>query len=174
MVRIMFDSVDVTAEVYAVDALSGLPRTGLTHGDIAACYVRSRCAPAVIVPAALSSADAAHAEGGFVEIDASACPGWYRFDVPDAAFGAGARAVTVALSADGVLISPFRVELEARTGDVGVIGAEVHLCKAALVNRRLHTISTGVDEIMDDDGVTTLVTMTPMDGGDDVIEVTPY
>lgn len=38
---------------------------------------------------------------------------------------------------------------------------EVHLVKAALVNNRVHTIDTGVDEIKDDDGTTTLRTLTP-------------
>lgn len=38
---------------------------------------------------------------------------------------------------------------------------EVHLAKAALVNARRHVIETGVDEIKDDDGTTTLRTLTP-------------
>jgi hypothetical protein len=43
---------------------------------------------------------------------------------------------------------------------------EVRLAKAALVNDRRHVVETGVDEILDDDGVTVLRTMTPseMDG----------
>jgi hypothetical protein len=170
MATIMYDSVDVTAEVFAVDALTGQPITGLTYGDIVARFIRSRAASVAIATAPLASPDAAHVDGGFIEIDAAACPGWYRFDVPDAAFSGGARGVTVTLLAAGALISPFRVEIVATAGD---IGAEVHLCKAALVNKRRHTISTGVDRILDDDGVTTLVTMTPTDDGDDVIEVTP-
>lgn len=38
---------------------------------------------------------------------------------------------------------------------------EIHLAKAALVNARTHTIDTGVDQIKDDDGETTLRTLTP-------------
>ena len=38
---------------------------------------------------------------------------------------------------------------------------EVHLTKAALANKRMHTIETGVDVIKDDDGTTTLRTLTP-------------
>ena len=49
---------------------------------------------------------------------------------------------------------------------------EVHLAKAALVNARRHTIETGVDEIKDDDGVTTLRTLTP-DEALGVVIVTP-
>lgn len=39
--------------------------------------------------------------------------------------------------------------------------SELHLCKAALVNRQVQTITTGVVQIMDDDGVTPLRTLTP-------------
>lgn len=42
---------------------------------------------------------------------------------------------------------------------------EVHLAKAALVNARTHAIETGVDAIKDDDGVTTLRTLTPSEAG---------
>ena len=39
------------------------------------------------------------------------------------------------------------------------------LAKAALVNARSHTIDTGVDVIKDDDGTTTLRTLTPSESG---------
>jgi len=38
---------------------------------------------------------------------------------------------------------------------------EIHLAKAALANARRHTIDTGVNEILDDDGATVLRTLTP-------------
>jgi hypothetical protein len=38
---------------------------------------------------------------------------------------------------------------------------EVHLAKAALTNNRTHVIETGVNEIKDDDGLTTIRTLTP-------------
>jgi len=49
---------------------------------------------------------------------------------------------------------------------------DVHLAKAALVNKRTHTIDTGVDVIKDDDGTTTLRTLTPSEASG-VITVTP-
>lgn len=55
----------------------------------------------------------------------------------------------------------------------GSMGAEFHLVKAMLANKRTHTISTGVDQVMDDDGSTVLRTMTPTDDGNDTITVTP-
>ncbi|MEE9293508.1 MAG: hypothetical protein V3W34_00885 [Phycisphaerae bacterium] len=80
----------------------------------------------------------------------------------------GTTAPTAAQVADAVLD-------EALSGHqtAGSMGAEVHLAKAMLANKRVHTISTGVDEVYDDDGLTLLRTMTPTDGGNDKIDVTP-
>jgi hypothetical protein len=49
---------------------------------------------------------------------------------------------------------------------------ELHMVKAALVNKREHTIESGVDVIKDDDGLTTLQTLTP-DENNGVVTVTP-
>lgn len=171
MRQVKQDSADITIEVLAVDAITGQPRTGLVHTDVAIRYVRTRLASVSVAAASLASPSASHADGGFIEIDASGCPGLYRVDLPDAAFANGAAFVATILTAESVLFSPVGVELVGAT--VGDLATEVHLCKAALVNKRVHTVSTGVDEIKDDDGSTTIVTMTPTDGGDDVIEVIP-
>ena len=83
-------------------------------------------------------------------------------------FGAvpGATAPTAGQVADAVLD-------EAMSGHqtAGSLGAELHLSKAMLANKRVHTVSTGVDQVMDDDGFTVLRTMTPTDGGTDTIDV---
>lgn len=157
-------STDVTVEVYARDVATGQPRTGLIAANVSACNVRTRSATQVFPLVALASAHAAHADGGFVEIDATHCPGWYRLDLPDAALAEGAGFATIVLQANGVLFDAVRVQLSK-------IANEVHLCKAALINRRVHTISTGVDEVFDDDGVTRLVRLVPTDGGDDAIVI---
>ncbi|MCP4590806.1 MAG: hypothetical protein GY842_08675 [bacterium] len=57
-------------------------------------------------------------------------------------------------------------------GNAGTFGEEVHTSKAMLANQREHAIATGVDVVKDNDGTTTLRTMTPVDGGDTII-VTP-
>ena len=49
---------------------------------------------------------------------------------------------------------------------------EFHLTKASLVNKREHTIDTGVDVIKDDDGTTTLRTLTPSENNG-VVTVSP-
>lgn len=171
MLQISQDSEDVSVETFAVNELTGLPETGLTFSEATAHYVRNRGAAVGVSLTALASPSAMHGDGGFVEIDAVAAPGWYRLDVPDAAFAGGVSTVTIVAKAGGALFAPVRVQLGGAISST--LSDEVHLCKAALVNRRVHVVSTGVDQIKDDDGVTTLVTMTPEDGGDDMIEVVP-
>ncbi len=80
----------------------------------------------------------------------------------------GASAPTAGQVADAVLD-----EVVSGHQSAGSLGAELHLGKAMLANKRVHTVSTGVDQVMDDDGFTVLRTMTPSDGGSDVIEVNP-
>lgn len=54
----------------------------------------------------------------------------------------------------------------------GQMADEVHLAKAALANARTHVIETGVNTIKDDDGETTLRTLTPAENGG-VVTITP-
>lgn len=165
------DSQDISVDVFAVNELTGLPETGLGFSDVSVDYVRNRTASVSVSLSSLAGPGAVHLDGGFIEIDSVAAPGWYRLDIPDAAFVAGVNSVTVVTKAAGALFTPVRAQIGASA--TSSIASEVHLCKAALVNKRIHTVSTGVDQILDDDGVTTLVTMTPQDGGADTIEVIP-
>jgi len=63
-------------------------------------------------------------------------------------------------------------EFQYGNGEGDMNSDELHLVKAALVNQREHTIDTGVNVIKDDDGVTTLRTLTP-DESDGVVTITP-
>lgn len=173
--QIPADSTSVSVTIFAVDEVTGVPHTGLEAGDLSAYYARTRGAPTQVTVSALSDPDDAHADGGFIEIDAANMKGVYRFDVPDAAFASGADGVTIVLQATGALLRPVDVRLTASSGGglTPELAEELHLCKAALVNRRVHTVSTGVNQIKDDDGTTTLVTLTPTDGGDDTIVIEP-
>lgn len=65
------------------------------------------------------------------------------------------------------------VDVTARLYDVTVPGAtELHLVKAMLANKHLHTVATGVDVVKDDDGSTTLHTYTPSEAAG-VVTLTP-
>ena len=56
--------------------------------------------------------------------------------------------------------------------DLATVADDAHYAKAALVNKRVHTVATGVDVMKDDDGETTLITLTPSEA-DGVVTVTP-
>ncbi len=57
--------------------------------------------------------------------------------------------------------------------DAGRMGlSDLHLAKAALVNKRTHVVETGVDAIHDDDGTTALLTLTPSEANG-VVTINP-
>ncbi len=165
------DSTDATVYLRAVDSISGLPKTGLTYTDVTARYVRTRAAAVTIAPASLAGPDAAHAEGGFVEVDAVYAQGLYRLDVPDAAVAAGADFVAVIVQATHVLFAPIGILLASAISQAAL--DELHLCKAVLANKRVRTLSDGADVVKDDDGETNLVTLTPAFDGVESVTRTP-
>lgn len=50
-------------------------------------------------------------DGGFVEVDATNCPGLYRFDAPDAPFAEGENIVYLQLVFTGAIVEPIEVVL---------------------------------------------------------------
>lgn len=101
------------------------------------------------------------------ETDATDLPGVYHFD-----FNLRATETSYDIRADGGSTAANRYQ-DGEVIGVGSDESELHVAFAMLANERVHTISTGVDVILDNDGVTTLRTMTPTDGGDDTIRVVP-
>lgn len=72
----------------------GEPVTGLLFSDIetggSASYARLQGPRVDLTLITLAAADAAHADGGFILVDDTNMPGFYRCDYPDAAFATGA------------------------------------------------------------------------------------
>lgn len=112
---------DVIRYVYFVDddggTAPGEPTTGLLFSDIetggSASYNRQGAAR-VDVTLITQTVAGAHADGGFVEVDATNMKGLYRFDPPDAAFVTGADLVNfhmVAAAAKNTLMRPLQVLL---------------------------------------------------------------
>jgi len=101
------------------------------------------------------------------ETDAGGLPGVYHFD-----FALGSTLTGYDVRADGTEAAANRYQ-EGEVTAVASDEGELHVAFAMLANKRVHTISTGVDVVMDNDGVTPLRTMTPTDGGEDTIEVEP-
>jgi hypothetical protein len=88
-----------------------VPETGLTIANLAACYVRDGADhSASTALTALATVTTAHTDNYAIEIDATACPGLYRIDYPDAAFAAGVARVQLIVT--GAAIDPAVIEVE--------------------------------------------------------------
>lgn len=94
---------DQTLLVFVQDSSSttGAGLTGVAHSDVTARYVRVEDDNDVVVStitmAALSALTDDHSDGGWFEVDSTNLPGWYRWDIPDGAFAAGATEVGISL-----------------------------------------------------------------------------
>lgn len=102
----------------ASNASPGDPITGLLFSDIetggSASYMRQGAARVDLTLITLASSSAVHADGGFIEVDATNMPGVYRCDYPDAAFVAGVDQVILDLvvaAANDASIAPILVDL---------------------------------------------------------------
>jgi hypothetical protein len=111
-------STSVSLPVYIVQRDDGTnpgrPLTGLVFNtaSLAASYVRPGAARAAIT-LATQTVTGAWSSGGFVEIDATNMPGWYRFDIPDAALASGVPSVGAVLrGAAGMADLPLEIQLQ--------------------------------------------------------------
>jgi hypothetical protein len=93
---------DQSTVIRIVDAADGTPETGVTAATsgLALFYRREGAAAVALTESDLASASAAHADGGLYHLGA----GYYRVDVPDAAWLTGAAGVLVAGSATGMVV----------------------------------------------------------------------
>jgi len=106
-------------------------------------------------------------ENVMIETDGVDLPGVYHFD-----FALRGTLTSYHLRSDGGSASANRFQ----DGEIVAVSsdeAELHTAFAMVANERVHTVSTGVDVILDNDGTTTLRTMTPTDNGNDSIRVVP-
>jgi Carbohydrate esterase, sialic acid-specific acetylesterase/Concanavalin A-like lectin/glucanases superfamily len=99
--QIKAGTADYTLQVFIQDSsdTTGAGLAGLDDTKVDAYYSRvetdNDVVKADIGIADLSAITDAHSEGGFVEIDATNLPGWYRLDLPDAVLAAGAWSAAV-------------------------------------------------------------------------------
>ena len=77
---------DVSIAVSAVDAITGMPKTGLTAANVKASFYVPLLAPIVVDLQVLNAIDSGYKPGGWFEIDSVKAPGEYRFDIPNAVF----------------------------------------------------------------------------------------
>jgi hypothetical protein len=115
-------STDVTIEIFIPDSTSenGGGKTGLTYiaSGINAYYIKTRSTPQEILLVE-QTADGAHTDGGFVEIDSAICPGLYRLDLPDVIFSSGAQSIVLRVDGSTGTI-PFLTRIEIKNLGVDI------------------------------------------------------
>lgn len=109
MRQITRDSVGISAVVRFTDIVTGAPELGVTPGTpgIEMYYTRDRENPVPIALVGLGSPADPWQSGGFFEIG----DGYYRLDVPDAAYVVGKEAVLVHGNADDMVVISERAQL---------------------------------------------------------------
>ncbi|MFQ5622430.1 MAG: hypothetical protein ACE5FS_03440 [Paracoccaceae bacterium] len=128
-------STSVTVNVFIQDSSSttGAGLTGLVFNSasLTAYYARPRAAAAAIT-LATQTVTGAWSSGGFVEIDSTNMPGWYRLDIPDAALATGVDHVAIHLKG-ATNMAPLPLEIQLTDVDLndGVRGGMTALPNAA-------------------------------------------
>lgn len=108
---IKLGSTNQSVVIKIIDSTSGLPEEAVEHNSagIALWYRREGGTKQTITPVALAALDDAHSDGGIEHID----DGYYRLDVPDAAFDSGATGVIIGGTVTGMIILAVYVPLVA-------------------------------------------------------------
>lgn len=141
-------STDRSVTFRAVDA-SGAPVTDLVYDSagIDMWYRREGAAKTSITEASLSALTDSHTDGGILHID----DGYYRLDLPDAAFASGANSVDFGGSATDVVIIGGRVRLIGINLEDAVRGGLTALPNAnAEAAGGLYTRGSGAGQIAQD------------------------
>lgn len=102
-------SVDRSVTIRIIDSTDGTPETGVVFNTsgIDLWYRRQGGAKVSITEATLSALTDVHADGGFLHIG----DGYYRLDLPDAAFATGANHVDIGGTVTGMIVIGGRVRL---------------------------------------------------------------
>lgn len=110
-------SVSINVFVQDSSSTTGAGLTGLVFNtsSLTAYYALPAAAAVSITLATLAAVTSSYSSGGFKEIDATNMPGWYRFDVPNAALASGRF---VSLHFKGATnMAPLPVEIELTATD---------------------------------------------------------
>jgi len=117
---IVADSTGISEALLLRSSVDNSRLTGVAAGSVTATWYRQGdAAPTAITLVALGSANAAWASGGWREISAANMPGWYRIDIPNAAFASGADWVALQISVTGTFgfDIPYRLQSAALIPD---------------------------------------------------------
>ncbi len=113
MRQVTKDSTNISVEVYIIDSTDGTPETGVVFNTsgIDLEYRREGAVAVNITEADLATPllTDAWADGGFLHIG----HGYYRLDVPDAAFATGVKTVSIQGTVTGMIVLPQTIQLVA-------------------------------------------------------------
>ena len=158
MQKIVKDSTDVSLAIRLFDATNGSAKTGLTITDLQTRFIRVEDDNDVTISSwtsltALTALTDAHTDNYGYEIG----EGYYRIDLPDAAFATGAGSVSVLVqdNADNSIMVESR--------EIQFVDTLFENAAKMLVNKAVQTKSTGAVAYYDDDDETVILTHTPTD-----------
>lgn len=109
MRQIYKGATDKSVVIRIIDSTTGLPETAVEHNTagIDLQYRREGALSTAITVVALAALTTAHTDGGIEHIG----NGYYRLDVPDAAFATGADGVLIHGTVTGMVVQGVYVEL---------------------------------------------------------------
>jgi hypothetical protein len=147
-------SVQVAIFVRDSSVTTGAGLTGLVFntGSLTAYYWRPGGTATAITLATLANAQAAWSSGGFVAIDGTNMPGWYRLDIPNAVLASGVDTCYVMLKG-ATNMEPVNIEIQLSSMNVNdaVRGGMTALPNAnAEASGGLFTRGTGAGQINQD------------------------
>ena len=113
------DSVNVSIDIRAMSS-AGEELTGLMATDFTAWYRRDAAKVAISL-SNLAALTTAHTDGGLKEIG----DGWYRLDVPDAAFATGANRAAIGGTVAGGVVLSAPITLDAGVVNISTEGTNI-------------------------------------------------
>jgi len=117
------DDSDVTVYFRLRDDDDGLPKTGLVFDSagVECSYTRAAGLATTIALITLASANSAHADGGFKQVDSTKAPGLYRLDLPDAVCAQGVPFAIASIKFDDVIAESVLIRIESNPSGSGSI-----------------------------------------------------
>lgn len=110
------NSTDRSVVIRILDSTAGTPEEGVTSATagLALWYRRDGGLKVALSPSDLGALNSAHSDGGIIHAD----DGYYRLDIPDAAFVEGAEGVLIGGTATGMVIVGAYLQLTDNLADL--------------------------------------------------------
>lgn len=124
-------------EVTMRDSTTGMGKTGLAYGDVAAYYVREGGTATTIGTLVSGSPGDSYSSLKWAEVDATNMPGVYQFHVPNTLLASGVNAVTIVFKASGAIDKSVRILISQNNLRAAALTANAYQLGG--------TIQTGVD-----------------------------